>query len=114
MPEIINLLFSFIFILILIFGVFYAIKWLNKRVAINSTKNMKILERINLGQDKMIILVDICGKYMLLGVSSQHVEKICDISPDDVKNNLLKSDDIQTSVFLKNFKEILTNKREKK
>ena len=48
---------------------------------------MRILERINLGPDKMLLLVSICGKCMVLGVTSGHTEKICDLeeSEDDLR-----------------------------
>ena len=63
-------------VLALVIAIFWAMKALNKRVTLSSSKNMKILERINLGPDKMLLLVSVCGKCMVLGVTSGHTEKI--------------------------------------
>lgn len=40
---------------------------------------MRVLDRINLGRDGMLLVVSVCGKLMLVGVTSQRIEKICDL-----------------------------------
>lgn len=66
-------------VLALVFLIFWIMKKFNARVSLYDSRNMKILERINLGPDKMLLLVSICGKCMVLGVTSNHTEKICDV-----------------------------------
>ena len=70
-------------VLALVFALFWILKKLNARTAIYNSKNMRILERINLGPDKMLLLVSICGKCMVLGVTSGHTEKICDLEESE-------------------------------
>ena len=44
---------------------------------------MRVVERINMGPDKMLLLVNVCGKYMLVGVTSQRIEKLCDLGEEE-------------------------------
>ena len=66
-------------VLALIFLLFWLMKKFNARVSVCDSKHMKILERINLGPDKMLLLVSVCGKCMVIGVTTNHTEKICDL-----------------------------------
>ena len=74
-----QMIMALIGVLALVFALFWLMKKLNKHVMVADSRNMKILERINLGPDKMLLLVSICGKCMVLGVTSNHTEKICDL-----------------------------------
>ena len=47
-----QMIMALIGVLALVFGIFWVMKTLNKRVTLSGSKNMKILERINLGPDK--------------------------------------------------------------
>lgn len=83
-----TLIISLAFIIGLIFLTKYCAKWLNKRVRISSSATVKILERVNLGPDKALMIVSVAEKYMLLGVTQEHIEKIADLEKDDIKNLL--------------------------
>lgn len=85
MDYILQVTFSLIGVLGLIVLAFWGIRKLNKGVITHSGNRMKILDRINLGQDKMMVVVSICGKCMVVGVTSHRIEKICDLdcSEDD-------------------------------
>ena len=64
---------------------------LNRRVTLSDSKNMKILERINLGPDKMLLLVSVCGKCMVLGVTNGRVEKVHEL--EETEEELMKKDE---------------------
>lgn len=81
--EYFQMIMALIGVLALVFGLFWVMKKLNKHVMVADSRNMKILERINLGPDKMLLLVSICGKCMVLGVTSSHTEKICDLEQSE-------------------------------
>ena len=70
-------------VLALVFVLFWLMKKLNKRVSLYDSRHMKVLERINLGPDKMLLLVSVCGKCMVLGVTSSHTEKICELEQSE-------------------------------
>lgn len=72
-------LLSFIGVLGLIFFLFYALKKLNKGISVKSGNRLKVLDRVNIGRDSMLLIVSVCGRVILLGVTAQRVEKLCDL-----------------------------------
>lgn len=98
-------------VLALVFLLFWVMKKLNKRISVSSTRNMKILERVNLGPDKMLLLVSVCGKCMVLGVTSNHTEKICDL--EQTEDELFPKDENGNPTFGESFKMLLGNKMNK-
>lgn len=78
------MLLSLLGVIGLIFLTYYAARWLNKRTTMAGTRSIKILERANFSQDKSIVIVKVGGKHMLLGVTSEHIDKIADLSEDDI------------------------------
>lgn len=72
-------LLSFIGVLGLIFFLFYALKKLNKGISVKSGNQLRVLDRINLGRDGMLLVVSVCGKLILIGATSNRVEKLCDL-----------------------------------
>ena len=109
-----QMIMALIGVLALVFVMFWVIKALNKRVTLSSSKNMKILERINLGPDKMLLLVSVCGKCMVLGVTSGHTEKICDLEQTEEELTAIPEKDGENPSFKESFKTILDNMRKKK
>lgn len=77
--EYFQMIMALIGVLALVFVIFWLMKKLNRRISMSDSHNMRILERINLGPDKMLLLVSICGKCMVLGVTSNHTEKILEL-----------------------------------
>ena len=63
-------------VLALVFLLFWLMKKLNKRVTVSDSRHMKVLERINLGQDKMLLLVSVCGQCMVIGVTNGFEKKL--------------------------------------
>ena len=80
-----QMIMALIGVLALVFVLFWIMKKFNARTTLYNSKNMRILERINLGPDKMLLLVSICGKCMVLGVTSGHTEKICDLEESEAE-----------------------------
>lgn len=101
-----QMIMALIGVLALVFALFWLMKKLNKHVMVADSRNMKILERINLGPDKMLLLVSICGKCMVLGVTSNHTEKICDL--EQTEEELTKLSEGNPS-FGESFKTVLGN-----
>lgn len=71
-------LLSFIGVLGLIFVLFYFLKKLNKRISTGGGR-LKVLDRISIGRDGMLLVVSVCGKVMLVGVTSQRIDRLCDL-----------------------------------
>lgn len=101
-------LLSFIGVLGLIFFLFYALKKLNKGISVKSGNKLRVLDRINLGRDGMLLVVSVCGKLMLLGATSSRVEKLCDLDITEEEYGAQQSGDFKSvlsSVLGKNRQE---------
>ena len=72
-------LLSFIGVIGLIFFLFYALKKLNKGISVKSGSRLKVLDRVSIGRDSMLLIISVCDNVMLLGVTSQRMEKLCDL-----------------------------------
>ncbi len=106
-----QMIMALIGVLALIFLLFWIMKKFNAKVALSDSRNMKILERINLGPDKMLLLVSVCGKCMVLGVTTNHTEKICDLEQTEEE---LTAKMAENPTFTESFKTILDNMKKKK
>ena len=109
-----QMIMSLIGVLALVFGMFWLLKKFNKRITLSDSRNMKILERINLGPDKMLLLVSVCGKCMVLGVTSSHTEKICELEQTEEELLSHLNDENAPPTFAESFKTILGNMKKKK
>lgn len=110
-------LLSFIGVLGLIFFLFYALKKLNKGIGVKSGSRLRVLDRVNIGRDGMLLIVGVCGRVMLLGVTSQRVEKLCDLDiSEDEYMSMEETPDFKSvlaSAFLKKQKAEASEKEEK-
>lgn len=113
--EYFQMIMALIGVLALVFVIFWLMKKLNHRISMSDSHNMRILERINLGPDKMLLLVSVCGKCMVLGVTSNHTEKILDL--EQTEEELVARPEQPNGgnpSFGESFKIILENMRKKK
>lgn len=105
--EYFQMIMALVGVLALVFLLFWLMKKLNKRVMVSDSRHMKVLERINLGPDKMLLLVSVCGKCMVLGITSNHAEKICDL--EQTEEELTRRDENGNPSFGESFKTVLGN-----
>lgn len=110
--EFFQMIMALVGVLALVFLLFWIMKKFNVRSSLYNSKNMRILERINLGPDKMLLLVSICGKCMVLGVTSNHTEKICDLEQSE--EELTAVSENGNPSFKESFKIVLDNFKKKK
>lgn len=74
--TIISALVTLIFVLALAYIV---LRWVGRRMpAQTGSKQIKVLDRVPVSQDKCLMLVSVAGKVMLIGMSNGAVEKLCD------------------------------------
>lgn len=100
-------------VLALVLGLFWLMKKFNKRIVMSDSRNLKILERINLGPDKMLLLVSVCGKCMVLGVTSSHTEKLYELEETE-EELLARAEEEAPPSFAESFKTVLGNMKKKK
>lgn len=74
---------SFLGVLGLIVVMFYALRKLNKKVSIGAGSKLRVLDRVNIGRDGMLLVISVDGKLMLIGATAQRVEKLCDLDSSE-------------------------------
>ena len=101
-------------VLALVFLIFWAMKKLNRRVVTSDSRNMKILERINLGPDKMLLLVSVRGKCMVLGVTNGRIEKVHELEESEEQLIEKKDENGGNPSFKESFKIVLNDMMNRK
>ena len=91
-------LLSFIGVLGLMAVLFYALRKLNKRIS-TAGGRLKVLDRVSIGRDGMLLVVSVCGKVMLVGVTSQRIEKLCDLDVSEEEYSAGQQNPDFASVF---------------
>lgn len=84
MKEVLLVIISLAGIIALIFLTYYASRWLSKRVYRTTSRSLEIVERLGVTNDKSLIIARAGGKLLLLGVTAQHIEKLCDLDDEDI------------------------------
>lgn len=85
LPEILSALGLLVVFVLVLVCAYYATKWIGKRYSgqLGGTSgNIKVLDKISLGQDRMLFIIEAAGETMLIGVTPQHIEKLGDVSPE--------------------------------
>jgi len=101
-------LFTVIGTLIIFAGILYlayiSTKLLGKRFSLGNqgSKNMKVLESMPVGQDKMLFIVKVGEKTMLMGSSKDHMEYLCDLADADLVFDSQTQQDGDFSAIFKN------------
>ncbi|WP_418223642.1 flagellar biosynthetic protein FliO [Clostridium isatidis] len=109
--ELAVLMIKLLFALIVVFGLmFILIKISNSKLnKINQGKYIKVLERTNISKDNAIILLKIGNKGYVIGSSSKGIEKIEEISEEEIavidKNKEKQKEEVnqQYEEFIKKF-----------
>lgn len=71
----------------LIFLSLYSVGWLKKRMSGGSFgggNSVKIRECVAVAQDKQLMIVSVGSKTMLIGVTVNSINKICDLDEEDI------------------------------
>lgn len=80
---------------------------------LNSSMNgriIRIIERVALGQDKSLIVCAICGNYYLVGVSSQNIKILLQLSEEHFE----EENSPEKANFINVFQNIIKANKEKK
>lgn len=83
MKEIFLAVLSLVGVLALIFVTFFVARWLSKRMYGIAGRHIRVVEREMLSQDKSLVVVKAGERYMLLGVTGEHIDKLCDFSEEE-------------------------------
>lgn len=110
-----NLLIALLGFGLIIYLAYFATKKMGKRFSIKGVgnKNIKILESVSIGQNKMIMIVETAGKTLLMGVTQNEITLISELD-----GNLIEKQENNSQAggmeFSKAFKTVLEQKFGKK
>ncbi|MBO6231366.1 MAG: flagellar biosynthetic protein FliO [Ruminiclostridium sp.] len=112
--EILWVILSLVGVLGLFFILVYATKKLGSGIGYVNGNRMKVIDRISLGRDGMLVVVSIAGKLMLFGVTGQHIEKLSDIdmTPEEYSERTSSPEAQNTMSFASAFAEVLGKKKD--
>lgn len=64
---------------------FYSTKWLGKRAGTPlRSRNLAVIDRITLGQDKSIAIIKVNEKYLLVGIASNGITNLGELRGEDI------------------------------
>ena len=75
---------AFIFMLLIFVGAYYSTKLIGRRYLPTQTSasGMRVIDRLTLGKDHHLLIVDVGEKTLLLGVGPAHVEILTELDGD--------------------------------
>lgn len=82
--EAVTLVCTLLGVIGLIFLVWYILRSFSRYTSRSQGRNMEILERLVISNDKSLLLVRAGGQYLLVGVSPQHVELVAELDEADL------------------------------
>lgn len=60
---------------------YITIKWMGRRMSVQTNSRLiKVLDRVMIGQDKCLLVVQVAEETMLVGMSGDAVTKLCDLT----------------------------------
>ncbi len=111
--EVFTVICALLGIIGLIFLTYFAAKWLNKRFNSGSfgggQRSVRIIECVGIAQDKQLMIISVGNKFMLLGVTQNSINKICDLDENDLETedtNAIRTE----SGFMKSLKKAFAEK----
>lgn len=106
--EIFSLIMSLFGIILVLFLTYYCTKWLSQKSNfVGKSQYIKIVDKVVLGQNQYLTIVEVGGKYLLLGVSDKNINVIKEFEdfiekPSDYNNESID--------FKRVFSKIMKNK----
>ena len=96
---------TLIIFVVILYLAYKTTKMLGKRYSLGNmgNKNLRIIDSMHVGQDKMLMIVKAGDKTVLVGVSKERIEYICDVD----ESNLVFSTDTANENGVADFAQIL-------
>ena len=100
---------SLLGIIFVLFLTYYGTKWLSVKVTnISQSKYINVLDKIVLGQNKYLAIVEISNKYYLLSVTDNNINILKELDELEIKTTYNTSENLE---FNKIFSKIFKNKQ---
>ena len=113
--RVFTVLFTLVLFAVILYLAYITTKYIGKKYSVStgmSGKNIKILDTVRMSQDKFLMIVKAGDKTVLIGVSKDHMEYICDVDESQLSltENGTGSEVPQTPDFVQAFKTVLGDK----
>ena len=85
--RVITVLFTIVLFAAILYLAYLTTKYIGKKYSISSGmsgKNLKIIDSLSLAPDKVLMIVKAGGKTVLVGLSREHMEYICDVDESEL------------------------------
>ncbi|WP_044976356.1 flagellar biosynthetic protein FliO [Ruminococcus sp. HUN007] len=85
--RVITVLFTIVLFAAILYLAYLTTKYIGKKYSISSGmsgKNLKIIDSLSLAPDKVLMIVKAGGKTVLVGLSREHMEYICDVDENEL------------------------------
>ncbi len=74
------MLISLVGVALVILLTYWSCRWLAKRMgAPRATAHLRVVDRLMLGQDRFLVIVQVQERYLLLGVTGHQINQICEL-----------------------------------
>lgn len=111
--RIFTVLFTLVIFVVILYLAYITTKYIGKKYSVNtgmSGKNIRILDTVRLSQDKLLMIVKAGNKTVLIGVSKEHMEYICDVDESQLTETGTGSEVPAAPDFVQAFKTVLGDK----
>ncbi len=110
--DFLQLIATFVIVVLILILAFVMTRRIGKTaIRYQNSSNMKVLERILLGQDKSLLIVQVGNKYCLIGVAQSGIQLLMELKEEDISELILQAREGATTDFrMSQFKEIFLDK----
>lgn len=85
MPGVLTGIITFLLAAIIIYLSYICSKYLGKGLVRNSSSQyMRMLDQMIVGQNRTLVIVQVGGRYLLLGVGSDKIQTLAELSEEDL------------------------------
>jgi len=106
LQSILTVLFTLAMLIAVLFLAYFTTRWLGQKSMVgHGSKNIKIIDRFNLAQDKNLVIVQVAGECMLLGITNQSIQRISSIEESSLQIGQPGEENTFSSIFATAIKE---------
>lgn len=97
---------TFIVVVLIIYASYIASKYIGKGLTKNSSSRyMRLIDQITLGQDRHIAIIQVSGKYLLLGITAGQIHVLSELQDEELFP--LSPDESEGSAGMPDFRSVM-------
>ena len=86
METVLQMIFTLIVIVVVLYLTYILSKWVAVKFSgITKGKYLKVIDSISIGKDKQLVIVELSGKILTLGVTAQNVNILSSLEAEELK-----------------------------